>query len=140
MKPVDIIASSLITLNSLLLIITISIISLFYKHRKKKLVKASGVHFMGLIMAGISLAYITVFVFVMKPTTIFCYITHFGFNVAATFIYAPLLVKTSRVYRIFVASDNFSQDLKCVSLSSQLLITNIIIVFQVSWGNNFQLL
>ena len=133
MKPVDIIASSLIALNAMLLIITISIISLFYKHRNKKLVKASGVHFMGLIMAGITLAYITVFVFIMKPTTEFCYFTHLGFNVAATIIYAPLLVKTSRVYRIFVASDNFSQNLKCVSLPSQLIITNILIMIQVRY-------
>ena len=131
MKPVDIIALSLITLNAILLIITFSIIILFYKHRNKKLVKASGVHFMGLIMAGITLAYISVFVFIMKPTTESCWITHFGFNIAATLIYAPLLVKTSRIYRIFVASDNFSQNVKCVSLPSQLVITNILMIIQV---------
>ena len=72
-----------------------------------------------------------VYVFILKPSTLFCYITHFGFNLTITLIYAPLLVKTTRVYRIFAASENFDRELRCVSLSSQLFITWIVCVMQV---------
>ncbi len=131
MKPTDIIALSLISLNGLLLITTLIFIILFYKNRKKKLVKASGKEFMGIIMMGMCLAYITVFIFVMKPNIIFCYITHFGFNISVTLIYTPLVVKTNRVYRIFAGSEKFVKEFKCISITSQLFITAVIVIIQV---------
>ena len=131
MTPDDIIASNLTALNGLFILIALTFVITFLINKDKKLVKASGKQFMGIIMLGAILAYIVVFVFILKPSTEFCYVTHFGFNLTITLIYAPLLVKTTRVYRIFAASENFDRELRCVSLSSQLVITWILCSLQV---------
>ncbi len=131
MKPSDIIASCLMALTGLSFLATSIIMLTFWKNRKKKLVRASGREFMAIIMFGICSAHVIVFVFMMKPTKIFCYITHFGFNIAVTFLYGPLLVKTNRIYRIFTASDKFKQKIKCVNLWNQMIMIAVILLVQV---------
>ncbi len=131
MHPTDIIASSLMALSGALLIITVTFISILYHYRERKLIKASGKESMAIIMGGIVLAYCTVFMFIMTPSQLACYCSHFGFNVAVTLIYAPLLVKTNRVYRIFAGSEKFSKEFWCISLKSQLGITAFVCAVQV---------
>ncbi len=131
MKPTDIIASCLIGVNALMLIVAIIFIMIFFINKKMKLIKASGKEFMAIILVGITLAYIIAFLFVLKPTREFCFATHFGFNIAATLIYVPLLVKTVRVYRIFAASEKFDQNLRCLSLDSQMAVMLILFLLQV---------
>ncbi len=132
MKPTDLIASCLIAVNALMLIVTIIFIIIFFIHKEMKLVKASGKEFMAIILLGITSAYVIAFLFILKPSRELCFATHFGFNLTATLIYAPLLVKTVRVYRIFAASEKFDKNLRCLSLQSQMGITWILFVLQVS--------
>ena len=132
LKSTDIIAIGLIFLACLSLIMTIILIILFYKNRGEKLIRASGRELMTIIMGGITLAYLIVFTFITKPTTVFCYISHFGFNISVSLIYGPLLMKTNRVYRIFSGGKKGVKTFRFISSSSQLFMTIIIILMQVS--------
>ncbi len=131
MKPSDVIALGLLALSALLFIMTLIFIAIFIKNREDKLIKASGRELMTIIMVGICLAYLVIFSFVMKPSDVYCYISHFGFNITVTIIYAPLVMKTNRVYRIFTSGKKGVMSLKFISSSSQLLITIIICLMQV---------
>ena len=125
-------ATCIITLNTILLATSFIIIAIVMKNRHVKLVKASSLDLMGIIMGGISLAYLVVFTFVAKPSLFFCYVSHFGFNISATLIYSPLLVKTNRVYRIFAGGKKGLKKLRWIGSSSQLMMTSILTAVQVS--------
>ena len=60
MTPDDIIASSLTAVNSLFVLVTVTFVIVFILNKDKKLIRASGKQFMGIILAGASLAYIVV--------------------------------------------------------------------------------
>ncbi len=137
MQPTNIISIIIFTLTTILLIISIFFVANLFKNRNRKLIKASGRDLMSLIILGIFLAYLTIFSFLGKPSTIFCYFSHFGFNITITWIYAPLLLKTSRVYRIFAASQNFSKELHCIRSASQLAAVLILVLIQVTTKSIF---
>ncbi len=120
MRSTNIISISLVLITGVFSIISFSFVTILVKNRERKLIKASGRELMAIIMFGIILAYVIVIFFIAKPSTIFCYFKHFGFDLSITLIYTPLLLKTSRVYRIFAASENFSQKLHCASIRSQI--------------------
>ncbi len=132
LKTSDIIAIGITLLTCLLLAITILLIILFYKNRGEKLIRASSRELMIIIMTGITLAYFIVFTFITKPTTTFCHISHLGFNISVSLIYGPLLMKTNRVYRIFSGGKKGVKSFKFISSSSQLFMTIIVCLIQVS--------
>lgn len=69
--------------------------------KHKKIIKASARHLSFITLIGSMVCYITVFFLLAKPTFITCLISRIGFHIGVTFIYAPLVMKTQRVYRIF---------------------------------------
>ncbi len=131
MQPTNIISIIIFSLTSLLLLTSIFFVVTLFKNRERKLIKASGRDLMSLIILGIILAYLIIFSFFGKPSTVFCYVSHFGFNLTITLIYAPLLLKTSRVYRIFAASQHFSKKLHCIRSGSQLMAVLVLVLIQV---------
>ena len=54
-----------------------------------------------MMLAGNVLTCIQVMIFVLQPTTTSCIIVYAGFHLSFTATYAPLLVRTNRIYRIF---------------------------------------
>lgn len=103
----------------------------FFKHRETKLIKASGKELTSIITVGILIAFMTVLAFVAKPTTTLCHVSRIGFNFSVTLIYAPLLLKTNRVYRIFTGGRKGTKALRLIGSSSQLLMTSILFIIQV---------
>ena len=109
----------------------VALVSAFSKHRETKLIKASGRELTIIISIGIFVAYVAVVAFVSEPTTILCHISHTGFNLSVTLIYAPLLLKTNRVYRIFTNGKNGTKTLKLIGPSSRLIVTAVLVAVQV---------
>ena len=104
---------------------------IFYKHKDTKLIKASGRELTSIIWIGIFIAYITVLAFVSRPTTVLCHLSHTGFNVSVTLIYAPLLLKTNRIYRIFTNGKKGTKSMRFTGSSSQLFLTSVLFIIQV---------
>ncbi len=131
LKPSDVMVICITAINAVLLATSLFITVAVIKNRHVKLIKASSLDLMGIIMMGITLAYLIVFTFIAKPSLLSCYVSHFGFNISATLIYTPLLVKTNRVYRIFAAGKKGVKKLRCIGSSSQLTLTSILVTVQV---------
>ena len=101
MKSSDPIAITLLVIASIGIVLSIIVVSFFYKNRNTKLIKASGKELSGITFMGILMAFVTVFRLIAKPTNIGCFLWYDGFNLSVTLIFCPLLLKTNRVYRIF---------------------------------------
>ncbi len=131
MHTTDWAALSMLFTVTLGILVTAGIIFLLYKNRQHKLIKASSRELMTIIMVGIILAYLSVIFFLVKPTTASCHISHLGFNLSVGLIYAPLLLKTNRVYRIFSGGKRGVKELKYISTESQLAATAVVFILQV---------
>ena len=116
------------------------IITLFMiKNRNKKIIKASSRELMSMILIGIFLAFITVFIIVSKPNDAMCFFAQFGFMVSVALVYGPLLVKTTRVYRIFEAGKRGHKQLILISNRAQMFLSIALITMQVNimWNRFF---
>ncbi|ESO03560.1 hypothetical protein HELRODRAFT_79942, partial [Helobdella robusta] len=123
----------------ILLIVTVStfgmftcvvIIYLYIKHNKNRLIKATSRELSYLMWFGVVSQYLLAFVVCASPTKMICYVRYAGFNVSFAFVYAPLLVRTNRVYR-HVGKRSRLGPPKWTSPCSQLLITVCLLSVQV---------
>ena len=104
---------------------------LYAKNSDTKLIKATSRELSAVLLFGIFLAYISVFTFVAPPTTGSCFCSRIGFNLSVSLIYAPLLVKTNRIFRIFAAGKKGNKRPKYIGSTAQMVITLSLIVIQV---------
>lgn len=128
----DSMAAGLLIASCLGLFLSIGTIVLFIVHRNNRLIKASSRELSAIILTGIFLAYATIFFYVAKPDPIMCAINRYGFSVTITFIYAPLLVKTNRIFRIFAAGKKGTKKPSFIDSQSQVFICCILLLIQVS--------
>ena len=119
-------------LGCLGLIFVLGTAVLYIKNSDTKLIKATSRELSGILLFGIFLAYISVFTFVARPTTGSCFCSRIGFNLSVSLIYAPLLVKTNRIFRIFAAGKKGNKRPKYIGSTAQIVITLALIAIQVS--------
>ncbi len=127
----DPVVVGLVGLTCLCLIISITTIMLFIKHHNTKLIKASSRELSSVILCGIVLAYFVVITFILKPQDWTCVISRVGFNISVSMIYAPLLIKTNRVHRIFSSGKKSAQTVHFIGSKSQLIGAAILLLLQV---------
>ena len=101
----DPIGIGLAVLGSAGFLSTLFVTWLFINNRNRKVIKGSSRELSGVILIGLFIAFMTAIAFIYKPTNSSCYITFFGFNVSIAAIFAPLFIKTNRVYRLFAAAE-----------------------------------
>ncbi|CAD5110631.1 DgyrCDS17 [Dimorphilus gyrociliatus] len=122
----------LLILSIIGLIGNVVIIVLYTIYREEKIIKASSRHFSVMIICGSTIGYISVLLLVAKPELATCLLNRIGFHLGATFIYAPLFMKTQRVYRIFRAGSRGKQRPSLTSNRSLMITTLIIIGIQAA--------
>ena len=126
---------SILTLTILGIISAVLVISWFIAHWNNKLVKASSRQLTAVLLFGAVLAFLTIFAFLFRPDEITCILSRYGFFFSVTLIYAPLAVKTNRIYRIFSAGKKGNKKPTAISNRSQMVFTLIIILAQVRLYN-----
>ncbi len=131
MKWADPLAIGLEALAGTVICIWLFVVILFSKNFEKKVIRGSGRELMVPIMVGIFLAFITVFGYISKPTNWSCYISYFAFHISCTLIFAPLLLKSTRIYRIFQAAEKLKQGVKFVDASSMIAFLIVLTLLQV---------
>eukprot|EP00795_Rhopilema_esculentum_P015361 gene15361-6593_t len=109
-------------------------IGTFVWFRDRKVIKATGVELSLFILVALYLCFVCPFVFVLRPSVIVCGIQRFIMSLSLNASYIPLLLKTSRIYRIFKASKSLVLKPSFVSTKSQLLICIFIICIQLLLG------
>ena len=113
-------------------IICLCICGVMIKYRDEQVVKCSSIELSAMIMVGTISTFLLTSSFLSQPTVIKCYINKVGFSLVFTITYAPLLVKTNRIYRIFNAGRRTIQKPCLISKSSQVMISLVLIILQVN--------
>ncbi|CAH1781860.1 unnamed protein product [Owenia fusiformis] len=124
-------AIMLVAFASLGIAATLTVLGFFIKHREHKLIKASSRELCYIMLVGMLIGYGTVFGFITPPVDINCYLDHFGFSLGFAWVYAPLLTRTNRIYRIFDAGKKSTKRPSIIGSRSQVVIATVLITIQV---------
>ncbi|XP_064631103.1 metabotropic glutamate receptor 5-like [Lineus longissimus] len=114
----------------LLLVIVIG--TLYIVHRNDRIIKASSLSLSCVILSGVVLSYITVYLVLSNPCSVVCSIQRQTFSWSFILIYAPILVKSNRIYRIFTAGKQGNKRPNLIGGKAQLVFSFIIISIQVT--------
>ena len=95
------ITTPIICLCTLGILSTLGVVALFLKHFNTRLVRASSRELCMLMLFGICLTFVSPVSFIPPPGPIICYIQRLIVGISLTSSYAPLLLRTNRIYRIF---------------------------------------
>ena len=84
------------------------------------------------LTAGTVLASATVIVYTFVPTDRVCVFRDVGFHVTVNLLYAPLFIKTQRIYRIFASAKTSVLIPRFVSGPAQIMMTATLVSVQVT--------
>ncbi len=111
----------------------LAIVAVFIRNRNKKLIKALSRELSFIILLGLLISYLTIFTLVVRPTNGICTLSRVCFHVSFTLIYAPLLIKTNRISRIFEAGRKGNTRPHFIGNTIQVIFTLVLISIQVSY-------
>ncbi|XP_045162922.2 metabotropic glutamate receptor 6-like isoform X2 [Mercenaria mercenaria] len=118
-------------------IVTSLVAGIFYWQRQTPLIMASGKELSFVLLLGILMSYLSSFTFVAYPSPVSCGATRVMLGLSYTVVYAAILVKTNRIYRVFNINTSKPKKVRFIDAKSQLLITLVIvsveIVAMVTW-------
>jgi hypothetical protein len=104
----------------------------YVSHWQARLIKATSRELSFLMLGGVALQYALVWCVCAQPSQFTCSAKYAGFNVSFTLVYATLLVRTNRIYRIFRAGQRTRRLPMCSSPATQVLIVGMLTFVQVS--------
>lgn len=114
------------------LVLTLLITMVFIKNNDARIIKATSRELTYIMLTGVFIQYFLVFTFISKPRAVVCVFNYIGFNVSFSVVYAALLTRTNRIFRIFNAGKKTKMLPSLTSPISQILIAIILIGIQVS--------
>jgi hypothetical protein len=79
----------------------LQVVIIYIKYNDTPVVKASGRELSYALLFAINLCYCMTFVLLAKPTAVTCTLRRIGVGFGFALLYAAMLVKTNRIYRIF---------------------------------------
>lgn len=122
----------IVTVDIFTVFVTILVTVFYIKNNEEKLIKASSRELSYLMLGGIFLSCVFVAMLATRPNDTTCNITYVGFHLSFTLTYAPLTVKTNRIYRIFTAGKKSTKRPLFIDSKSQIIFTVTILILQVS--------
>ena len=114
---------------------TVFVLLVIFRYNTTPVIMASGRELCYLLLLGIFLAYLTALMMLVRPTYFVCAFVRVGMGISLCFIYAGLLTKTNRIYRIFnVGIMGMVKRPSYTSPTSQILICGCLVSVQVLGG------
>ncbi|XP_076448253.1 metabotropic glutamate receptor 8-like [Babylonia areolata] len=111
------------------------VLVVFIRYNNTPVIMASGRELCYILLLGIFLAYFTALLMLLTPSPVLCAVIRLGVGVSLCFIYAGLLTKTNRIYRIFnVGIKAMVKRPSYTSPRSQILICTCLVSVQVVGG------
>ena len=104
---------------------------LFVRNNNARLIKATSRELSYVMLGGATMQFILIFTVLSRPTDFVCLFNTVGFNVSFAVVYAPLLTRTNRIYRIFNAGKRTKVLPSFTSSFSQIVIALTLIMVQV---------
>ncbi|CAH1795014.1 unnamed protein product [Owenia fusiformis] len=118
---------TLSTLASIGIVISLMVLGVFIINKDDVLIKACSKELSYLMMAGVIITFLFVFLQLVRPSQGVCLMNYVGFALTFTTLYAPLVTRTNRIYRIFDSGKRSVKRPKMVDGRSQLIIAFSII-------------
>ena len=100
-------------------------------NRNHSIIKAAGRELSLIIFIGILLCFVAAFICLAKPTDLVCTLRRYIGALCFTICYAPLLMKTNRIYRIFTHARHSAARPPLIKPMSQVLISTGLIAVQL---------
>lgn len=100
-------------------------------NRNHSVIKAAGRELSLIIFIGILLCFVASFICLAKPTDLVCTFRRYMGALCFTMCYAPLLMKTNRIYRIFTHAKHSAARPPLIKPMSQVLISTGLIAVQL---------
>ena len=114
-----IVVASLAGVGSL---VTFATAAFFIAQRNHRVIKAAGRELCVILFAGVLLCYVAALLYFIKPGIEVCTVRRFTTSMSMTMCYAPVLLRTNRIYRIFKAAQASVTRPSFVSPISQLFV------------------
>ena len=102
------------------------------RYRNHALIKASSRELSAVNIFGLILAFVSVFPLLLPPTAGICGVAQSMYALSFTLMYAPLLLKVNRIYRIFESSRKTVKRPQFTGSTAQLVIVALFVITQVS--------
>lgn len=120
-----------IVLSCIGVILTSIVAGIFYWQRETPIIMASGKELSFVLLLGILMSYVSTFTFVAKANPLSCSATRCMLGLSYTVVYAAILVKTNRIYRVFNINTSKPKKVRYIDAKSQLLITSAIVSVEI---------
>ena len=109
------------------------VFAVYCRNNSNRLIKATSRELSYFMWTGIFSQYLLTYLVLAKPSRSVCYLRYIGFNISFTTVYAPLLTRTNRIYRLFkIESKSVSGPPLWTSPISQVFISGSLVALQVS--------
>ena len=99
---------------------------------KTKVIKATSRELSGVMLGAIFLCYALPFFYIAQPSPAVCAMTRFGLGFCFSLCFGSLLVKTTRIHRIFNRKKASLKPPIFISPKSQMVFVGVIVLFQVA--------
>ena len=113
---------------------TIFVGTLFYINHDTPIVKASGRELTCALLFGLLSCYVFSFFLLAEPSTVVCAIQRFGLGFSFCVCYAAILIRTSRIARIFEKSKRSTKPPMLINPASQIAILSVFVCVDVAFA------
>ena len=115
-------------------VITVVFMVIFAIFRKTRVIKATSRELSAVILGGILLCYLLPLIYIGTPHAVSCALRRYGIGVCLSLCFGAILVKLSRIHRIFNQKKLTTKLPHFIDWKSQLVFTAIIVVLQLLIG------
>lgn len=119
MSPERLTSIVVISISGFGLLVVLSIFTIYTKYSSSHIIKSTSYELALISLMGLSLMLTTPVLLVLVPSKLVCYAQKILIGLSLTCCYAPLVLKTNRIYRIFASSSKFKRILT-VTIQSQI--------------------
>ncbi|XP_038071267.1 metabotropic glutamate receptor 4-like [Patiria miniata] len=113
------------------LLLTILTAAGLIHYNAKPLIKAASRELSSIVLVGVILAFLAVFLLLIKPSQGTCLASEATISLSFTLTYAPTLLKVNRIYRIFKASRVSVRRPKWISPRKLMAMAGVLILIQI---------
>ena len=124
-------SASLAAVAGVWILVAMGTFAFYVINRDHRVIKAAGRELSLLIFIGIILCFVSSFVCLAKPTDLVCTLHRYFGSICFTMCYAPLLIKTNRIYRIFTHARHSAARPSLIRPTSQVLISMGLVAVQL---------
>ena len=129
----DLYGIGLVSLAGIGLVCSLVVIVVFNHNRHRRAIKGASVEMVSLVLGGLVLMFADPLLFIAKPSRIVCICGRVLYGLSGSLVFAPLLVKTHRVYLVFSASDRLAPVSRFAQAGVNYTVTVILILIQVKF-------